>query len=298
MGCKTLWFIVMALGLFLDPAPAQAGAGNSGASVGSAEDEAAIRRIVADGTEAWNRRDAKGMTAHTTEDHDHINVNGAWRSGKAETEQALTAALATARNNMTSSIAKIRFLTPDVAVVIVRREYTDEKEVRKAISTSVFHKIDGTWWIEAFQNAYVVPPESRAVVEARADSARDDEIRRAEKEWVQLSLHDDGAGMGRILADEFTSIRTDGAEKTKTERMNAFRSGNVQTEVLEISDMRIKRYGDTALVTGLATRKDTVAGNARDFQYRYARVWILRDGRWQCVLMQSTAIGSLGGLSK
>src|SRR5690349_14457806 len=104
--------------------------------------------------------------------------------------------------------------------------------------------------------------------------------------------------MGRILADEFTSIRTDGPARTKTERMNAFSSGNVQTEVLEISDMRIRWYGDTALVTGLATRKDTAGGKARDLQYRYTRVWTLRDGRWQCVHMQSTTIGSVGGVSK
>jgi hypothetical protein len=106
------------------------------------------------------------------------------------------------------------------------------------------------------------------------------------------------AGMGRILADEFTSIRTDGAVRTKTERMNAFSSGNVQTEVLELSDVRIRWYGDTAVVTGLGTRKDTVDGKARDFRYRYTRVWILRDGSWQCVHMQSTTLGSLGGLPK
>jgi uncharacterized protein (TIGR02246 family) len=192
MGWKPLWFIVIALGLFLEPAPAQTGAKNSNASGGTAEDEAAIRKIVADNTAAWNRRDGKAMGAHTPEDHDHINVNGAWRSGKAETEKAVTAALATTRNNLTSSVAKIRFLTPDVAVVIVRREHTDDQETRKAISTSVFHKIDGTWWIEAFQNTYVVPPVSRGEVDARAPSARDAEIQRVENEWVQLSLHNDG----------------------------------------------------------------------------------------------------------
>jgi Calcium/calmodulin dependent protein kinase II association domain len=71
-----------------------------------------------------------------------------------------------------------------------------------------------------------------------------------------------------------------------------------KTKSVEISDMRIRWYGDTALVTGLATRKDTAGGKARDFQYYYTRVWILRDGRWQCVHMQSTTTGTLGGLSK
>ena len=68
--------------------------------------------------------------------------------------------------------------------------------------------------------------------------------------------------------------------------------------MLEVSDMQVRTYGNVAVVTGLATRKDTIGGQARDFQYRYTCVWILRDDSWQCVLMQATTIGALGGLSK
>ena len=123
-------------------------------------DVAAIRKMVADGVDAWNRRDPKGETARGSENHDHINVIGAWRQGKAESEKAMTAALTTTRNNISSSIAKIRFITPDVAIVIVRHQYTNDKEALKSISTAVLHKMNGEWWNEAFQNTYVRPSES------------------------------------------------------------------------------------------------------------------------------------------
>jgi uncharacterized protein (TIGR02246 family) len=123
-------------------------------------DVTAIRKMVADSVDAWNRRDPKGETAHGSENHDHINVLGAWRQGKAETDKAMTAALATTRNNISRSIAKIRFITPDVAIVITRNEYTNDQETLKAISTSVLHKMNGKWWNEAFQNTYVWPSES------------------------------------------------------------------------------------------------------------------------------------------
>jgi uncharacterized protein (TIGR02246 family) len=126
-------------------------------SRGTPEDEAAIRKIIADGQDAWNRRDAKALAAHISEDHDHINVDGAWRSGRAETEKAVTAFLATKRINNTMSVAKIRFLTPDVAVVVIRNEYSDDQKNWKSISTSVFHKINEIWWNEAFQNTIVQP---------------------------------------------------------------------------------------------------------------------------------------------
>jgi uncharacterized protein (TIGR02246 family) len=120
-------------------------------------DVAAIRKMVADSDDAWNRRDPKALAAHGSENHDHINVIGAWRQGKAETEKAMTAALATTRNNISSSIAKIRFITPDVAIVIVRHQYTNDKEALQSISTSVLHKMNGEWWNEAFQNTYIRP---------------------------------------------------------------------------------------------------------------------------------------------
>ena len=43
-----------------------------------ATDEAAIRKIIADNTEAFNRHDPAALSSHLTEDADHIGVTGAW----------------------------------------------------------------------------------------------------------------------------------------------------------------------------------------------------------------------------
>jgi len=111
-----------------------------------AQDEAAIRKIVADGTDAWNRRDAKALAAGLTEDSDHIGANGGWTSGRFEIEKVLGVAHANSRENLTSAVQKIRFLSPDVAVIVVGRDYKeDDKATRKAISTLVFHNTKGKW---------------------------------------------------------------------------------------------------------------------------------------------------------
>jgi len=123
-------------------------------------DVAAIRNIVAEGTDAWNGRDAKALVAHISKDNDHVGVTGGWGSGRAQVEEGISRVLATARNKMARSLEKIRFVTSDVAIVIVRTEYTDDKETLKSISTSVFHKMSGEWWNEAFQNTYVWPAET------------------------------------------------------------------------------------------------------------------------------------------
>ena len=53
-----------------------------------AQDEAALRKIVADGVDAWNRSDAKTMLAHLAENSDHINVAGKWSSGRESASPA------------------------------------------------------------------------------------------------------------------------------------------------------------------------------------------------------------------
>jgi uncharacterized protein (TIGR02246 family) len=129
---------------------------------GSPDAEAEIGTIIAEGADAWNRHDAEAIVAHMSEAHDHINVDGAWRSGKAETEKAVRAFLATTHVNSSRIIERIRFLTTDVAIAVVRYEYSDGQKRWQSISTSVFHKANGRWWNEAFQNTLIQPPRSPA----------------------------------------------------------------------------------------------------------------------------------------
>jgi uncharacterized protein (TIGR02246 family) len=139
-------------------------------------DVSAIRKMVADGVDAWNRNDVKAgiAGAHLTEDYDHINITAHWSSGKDQTEKTMNDFFSTRRLPMASSVAKIRFITPDVAIVISRNEYqhstskaggTDANniEILKSIATTVFRKINGEWWNEAFQNTYVQPAAVQSI---------------------------------------------------------------------------------------------------------------------------------------
>ncbi len=187
---------------------------------------------------------------------------------------------------------------PETALVtdVWRYKALREGQERSGVlrEARLWAKRQGNWQSVFWQATPILLEQQHRNPQSEAEA----KIRRLENEWVQLAVHNDGAGYGRLLADEFISIRADGVVKTKADRIKAFSSGSIQTEVLELSDMQVRTYGNVAVVTGLATRKDTIDGKARDFQYRYTRVWILRDDKWQCVLMQSTTIGPLGGLSK
>src|SRR5712692_295747 len=253
-------------------------------------DVAAIRKMVADSVDAWNRRDPKAETTHGSENHDHINVIGEWRQGKAETENAMTAALATTRNNISRSIAKIRFITPDVAVVITRNEYTNDKETLKAISTSVLHKINGEWWNEAFQNTYVQPAADQTSDKTGSERVAEQEVLALEEQMEALQRSNSEARTA-LWAEDLIYIGNNGVAHDKTSLARAISAGEVKTESLEVTDRKVRIYGDTAVVTAMQHEKASYHGReARDVVQRYTRVWARSNAKWQAVSFQATRI--------
>ena len=89
---------------------------------GHAEDEATIRQVVAEFADAWNRHDPSAMVRHFADDLDHVSVRGRLQQGRAELEQTYIQFHATIWKDVTYHpvVEQVRFLRPDVAVVIVR----------------------------------------------------------------------------------------------------------------------------------------------------------------------------------
>lgn len=73
------------------------------------------------------------------------------------------------------------------------------------------------------------------------------------------------------------------------------RAGDRQVESWEETDVVLRRYGDTAVVTGRAVVKDRLTAGSRasrilrnetgtrDFTFRFTHIWAKLDGRWQLV---------------
>jgi uncharacterized protein (TIGR02246 family) len=99
-------------------------------------DDTAMRRVIADNTTAYNRRDAKALVAHLAPDADHIGVTGDWVSGKDALERSLVDYFAAGgRPTTEDAVQRIRFLAPDVAVAIVKRVYKRDTGDRTSVAT-------------------------------------------------------------------------------------------------------------------------------------------------------------------
>ena len=119
---------------------------------------------------------------------------------------------------------------------------------------------------------------------ARAD------ILKLEKERNQAIISGDAAALERMTSDDYTFITLRGELRTKAEIVQGFKTGSFHYESRQISDLKVRVYGTSAVVTGRSIQKGSENGKDYSGDYRFTRVYVKQDGRWQTVALQTTLI--------
>jgi len=132
-----------------------------------AEEEVLIRRQISLGEQAMNKHDAGALAAQLAEDVDHINAFGGWTKGREAIRKAWEQLYQTIWKDDLSKTTpeKIRFLKPDVAVVIARITHRRATEATENLymATFVMTKKADKWQIVSFQATPVqkIPSEKK-----------------------------------------------------------------------------------------------------------------------------------------
>jgi ketosteroid isomerase-like protein len=114
------------------------------------------------------------------------------------------------------------------------------------------------------------------------------EILDMERQAKEASLRRDADFPQRNLADDYVAITPLGQVTTKQDSLSARKSGQLRYEAIDVSDMVVRVYGDTAVVTARADVRGHQLGEDFSGPYRYTRVWVRRSGHWQAVSYQAT----------
>ncbi|HXZ81025.1 MAG TPA: nuclear transport factor 2 family protein [Terriglobales bacterium] len=131
---------------------------------------------------------------------------------------------------------------------------------------------------------------SSNVYAAAADQNIQDEIKTLEEARNRAILKGDVAALDRMTSDDYTFITLRGELRTKAEILKGFSSGSFRYESREISDLNVRVYGDTAIVTGRSIQKGQENGKDYSGDYRFTRVYVKQNGRWLTVALQTTLI--------
>jgi ketosteroid isomerase-like protein len=130
--------------------------------------------------------------------------------------------------------------------------------------------------------------ESRqgAVQDARAAEV----VKKLELDWLESYVKRDTAFLERYVSDDYTSIDPHGTVVDKKGEIESIKSGHLAITEMKPNEMKVRTYGDAAVITGRSTIKAKVSGQDASGEYRFTDVWVKRGDRWQAVASQLTRI--------
>jgi ketosteroid isomerase-like protein len=133
---------------------------------------------------------------------------------------------------------------------------------------------------------------SPGVVRAQSAPVRSDQeiLIQLEHDWDAAFHRHDAAFIDRILADEFIVTYDNGVRADRTVELELAKSLNENIESSSLDEFIVKEFGNTAVVWFTLHLVGPINGQRVQNDYRFTDVFVLRDGRWQCVSSQSTHV--------
>jgi ketosteroid isomerase-like protein len=127
------------------------------------------------------------------------------------------------------------------------------------------------------------PPRPSSV--QAADSL---ELVRLEHVWNEAHVHADTAALASLWADDLVITVPGMPMMSKPEVMRFWRTGRSNITRYETSDLRVRVYGDAAVMTGRLRRERNFSGRMVADDWRFTKVYVRRQGCWRVVAYQAS----------
>lgn len=125
-------------------------------------------------------------------------------------------------------------------------------------------------------------------VEQTASSNAKQEVTALTDQMIQAFLKGDTSFLETHSTDDYTAIHSDGRLTTKAQELDAFKTGSLKYDSIDVRDKNVRVYGDTALVVTLSSSKGTLNGKPFSGEFRTTRTWVTQGGKWKMAAFQST----------
>ncbi len=116
-------------------------------------------------------------------------------------------------------------------------------------------------------------------------------VEKLDDEIFDAAKKGDTAVFEKILADDYIRIGDDGQMLNKAETVDAYKSGRIKWDTIDLKNRKVRVYGNTAIVTREDNMKGHIGSNEISGTYRRTIVYVkMKNGQWQDVTFQSTKV--------
>jgi ketosteroid isomerase-like protein len=134
----------------------------------------------------------------------------------------------------------------------------------------------------------IVAPVKTAKAAGSADQGAGptaESVLAAEEEFARAMQSNDADGIARCLSDDYAVISAfGGVNEGKSIFPEGVKQGYLTHKSYEVSEPRVRLYGNVAYVTTKVHNAGTNSGKHFDVMERETDVWVWKDGSWKCVL--------------
>jgi len=125
-------------------------------------------------------------------------------------------------------------------------------------------------------------------VAAAAQPDPDQEFMGLEQVWNHAQLNNDAAALETLWADDLTVMVPGMAAMGKADSLSFVKTGRMKFSRYETTDLKVRSFGDTAIVSGNLSRSRTLGGSLREDKWQFMKVYARRSGKWVVVAFAAT----------
>ena len=134
-------------------------------------------------------------------------------------------------------------------------------------------------WVGFLLLSLILTPVS-LLAQEKADAAT---IRALEVKWTESYKQHSIDILSSLLAEDFTITIEDGSVYSKAGYISHSADSKVHVQIAELSDLKVRFHGDTAIVTGAYHEKGESEGKTYEYHDRLTDVWMKAGGKWQVI---------------
>ena len=115
----------------------------------------------------------------------------------------------------------------------------------------------------------------------------EDEVLASQDARLRAMIDEDIDALSELLADDLHYSHTRGSVESKAQFLSTVQSRRIDYLAAKPRDVRVRLFGDTAVITGLSDMSLIYRGEALDFTIRFLEVSHRVGAHWQLVAWQS-----------